>query len=84
MGPIEQRVRRIVGEKLPGLAEGDLTSDTKLPEDVRAFAKIVGTVQRGYEITFSDEELDRMVTVGDLVKLVEAAVALKRSRGSCG
>jgi hypothetical protein len=39
---------------------------------------------REYDITFSEDELEPMLTVGDFVKSLEAAVALRRSRGAYG
>jgi acyl carrier protein len=74
---VEEKVLTVVGEQL-GYSESDVTLDSSLEEleaDETDIAEIVQELEEAFAVKLTDEEVQGLVTVGDLVKLIEEKLA---------
>ncbi len=75
---IEEKVREILTEQLGCEKEEDITLNTKLSElgaDSLDILEITMDLEREFIIDIDDEEMEKLLTVGDIVTFVEEATA---------
>lgn len=69
------KLKKLIVEKL-NVAEDKITLDTSFVDDLGADSldavELVMTVEDEFDITISDEEAQSLVTVGDLIKVIES------------
>lgn len=72
---IEQRVIEIVCNQTNSTPD-DVTSDTKILQDLIAdsldMVELVMEFEDEFDISISDEEVARLITIEDIVKLIES------------
>lgn len=84
MATVFERVRKIIAEQL-GVDEGEITKETSFVEDLNAdsldLVELIMSLEEefsgeGQEVEISDEDAEKIVTVGDAVSyIVEQGVA---------
>lgn len=76
--PVEQRVFRVLSEQL-GTNLSNITREDKLVDDLGADSldqiEIVMVVEGEFGIEIDDEAAERVITVGDVIDLVESVLA---------
>ena len=72
---VEGKVREIVCEQL-GVSEGDVTLDASFLEDLGAdsldIVELVMALEDAYDLEISDEEVEKIRTVQDVVSHIES------------
>ena len=75
---IEKRVKEIIVEQL-GVNENEVTPEAKFVDDLGAdsldLVELVMALEEEYNIEISDEEAEKIVTVGDAIEYIQAHVA---------
>ena len=72
---IFDKVKEIIAEEL-GIDEGKITMETNFQEDLEADSldlfEMVMAMEEEFGVSIPAEELEKMVTVGDVMKYIEA------------
>ncbi len=75
---IEKRVKEIIVEQL-GVNESEVTSEAKFVDDLGAdsldLVELVMALEEEYNIEISDEEAEKILTVGDAIEYIQTHVA---------
>ena len=75
---VEKRVKEIIVEQL-GVNENEVTPEAKFVDDLGAdsldLVELVMALEEEYNIEISDEEAEKIVTVGDAIEYIQAHVA---------
>ncbi len=75
---VETKVKEIVCEQL-GVNEGDVTLDASFLEDLGAdsldIVELVMALEEAYDIEISDDQVEKIRTVQDVVSYIERAQA---------
>ena len=83
MTDVEQQICDIVAEQL-GVARASITRTTSFEEmgaDISDMAALVVSVEETFGVEIRDEEVDRLLTVGDLVAQVKPMWFPEDARG---
>jgi acyl carrier protein len=74
---IEKRVKEIIVEQL-GVNESEVTPEAKFVDDLGAdsldLVELVMALEEEYNIEISDEEAEKILTVGDAIEYIQAHV----------
>ena len=80
MSEIESRVKAIIIEKF-GVSESEVTSDANFTNDLSADSldrvELIMEIEDEFGISISEDQAEKIATVGDAVKYVEEKVAEK-------
>ncbi len=75
---IEQRVKEIIVEQL-GVNEGEVKPEAKFVDDLGAdsldLVELVMALEEEYNMEISDEDAEKILTVGDAVEYIKAHVS---------
>jgi acyl carrier protein len=75
---IEKRVKEIIVEQL-GVNENEVTPEAKFVDDLGAdsldLVELVMALEEEYNIEISDEEAEKILTVGDAIEYIQSHVA---------
>ncbi len=75
---VEKRVKEIIVEQL-GVNESEVTSEAKFVDDLGAdsldLVELVMALEEEYNIEISDEEAEKILTVGDAIEYIQTHVA---------
>ncbi len=78
MSSIEEKVRRIIEEKL-SVSPDQITVSAKFAEDLKADSldtvELVMALEDEFGLDIPDEEADKIKTVGDAIKYIESKMA---------
>ena len=79
VGEIQRRLVRIISDQL-GVEESMVRTETSFVDDLNAdsldVVELIMAMEEEFAITISDEEADKMRTVGDAIKFVAARNSL--------
>jgi acyl carrier protein len=71
---IEEKVKGIIVEQL-GVEESEVVPEAKFVDDLGAdsldIVELVMALEEGYDIEISDEEAEKIVTVGDAIAFIK-------------
>jgi acyl carrier protein len=72
---VEERVKEIIVDQL-GVDEGEVTPDAKFIDDLGAdsldIVELVMALEEEYDIEISDEEAEKIQTVGDAIDFIKS------------
>jgi acyl carrier protein len=75
---VEKRVKEIIVEQL-GVNESEVTPEAKFVDDLGAdsldLVELVMALEEEYNIEISDEEAEKIQTVGDAIEYIQAHVS---------
>jgi len=75
---IEKRVKEIIVEQL-GVNESEVTPEAKFVDDLGAdsldLVELVMALEEEYHMEISDEDAEKILTVGDAIEYIQAHVA---------
>jgi len=75
---IEKRVKEIIVEQL-GVNESEVTPEAKFVDDLGAdsldLVELVMALEEEYNMEISDEDAEKILTVGDAIEYIKAHVA---------
>jgi acyl carrier protein len=75
---IEKRVKEIIVEQL-GVNENEVAPEAKFVDDLGAdsldLVELVMALEEEYNIEISDEEAEKILTVGDAIEYIQSHVA---------
>jgi acyl carrier protein len=75
---IEQRVKEIIVEQL-GVNEGEVKPEAKFVDDLGAdsldLVELVMALEEDYNMEISDEDAEKILTVGDAIEYIKAHVS---------
>jgi len=71
---VEEKVKGIIVEQL-GVEESEVVPEAKFVDDLGAdsldIVELVMALEEGYDIEISDEEAEKIVTVGDAIAFIK-------------
>lgn len=77
MQEIQQKITSILTEKL-GIAESEITPDANFVKDLGIdsldYAELVMDFEQTFDIKIPDDDADKMQTIGQAVKYIEAKI----------
>ncbi len=72
---VEEKVKGIIVEQL-GVEESEVVPEAKFVDDLGAdsldIVELVMALEEGYDIEISDEEAEKIVTVGDAIAFIKS------------
>ena len=75
---IDKRVKEIIVEQL-GVNESEVTPEAKFVDDLGAdsldLVELVMALEEEYNIEISDEDAEKILTVGDVIEYIQAHVS---------
>ena len=75
---IEKRVKEIIVEQL-GVNESEVTPEAKFVDDLGAdsldLVELVMALEEEYNMEISDEDAEKILTVGDVIEYIQSHVA---------
>ena len=75
---IEQRVKEIIVEQL-GVSEGEVKPEAKFVDDLGAdsldLVELVMALEEEYNMEISDEDAEKILTVGDAIEYIKSHVS---------
>jgi acyl carrier protein len=75
MSAIEKRVKEIIVEQL-GVNENEVTPEAKFVDDLGAdsldLVELVMALEEEYNMEISDEDAEKILTVGDAIEYIQA------------
>jgi len=75
MSSFEKRVKEIIVEQL-GVNENEVTPEAKFVDDLGAdsldLVELVMALEEEYNIEISDEDAEKILTVGDVIEYIQA------------
>jgi len=78
MSAIEKRVKEIIVEQL-GVNENEVTPEAKFVDDLGAdsldLVELVMALEEEYNMEISDEDAEKILTVGDAIEYIQSHVA---------
>jgi acyl carrier protein len=78
MSSIEKRVKEIIVEQL-GVNENEVTPEAKFVDDLGAdsldLVELVMALEEEYNMEISDEDAEKILTVGDVIEYIQAHVS---------
>lgn len=78
MSSIEKRVKEIIVEQL-GVNENEVTPEAKFVDDLGAdsldLVELVMALEEEYNLEISDEDAEKILTVGDVIEYIQAHVS---------
>jgi acyl carrier protein len=78
MTSIEKRVKEIIVEQL-GVNESEVTPEAKFVDDLGAdsldLVELVMALEEEYNMEISDEDAEKILTVGDAIEYIQSHVA---------
>lgn len=82
MEPIEAQIREIISTQIGHITDDEMTPEAELVRDLGADSLDVelirGEVEEKFNVDVSDEALQKVKTVGDVVNLVRELTAVKQ------
>ena len=78
MSAVEKRVKEIIVEQL-GVNESEVTPEAKFVDDLGAdsldLVELVMALEEEYNMEISDEDAEKILTVGDAIEYIQAHVS---------
>ena len=78
MSAIEKRVKEIIVEQL-GVNESEVTPEAKFVDDLGAdsldLVELVMALEEEYNVEISDEDAEKILTVGDAIEYIQSHVS---------
>jgi len=78
MSAIEKRVKEIIVEQL-GVNESEVTPEAKFVDDLGAdsldLVELVMALEEEYNMEISDEDAEKILTVGDAIEYIQSHVS---------
>ncbi len=72
---IESKVQKLIARKIPEIDIDDVVLDASLIDDLGAdsltIVELVMTMEEEFEIEVDDEEVEKLVTVGDVINFIK-------------
>lgn len=72
---IEEKVKKLIAEKLPNVAPGDVKREAALIDDLGAdslaIVELIMTMEDEFDIEVSEEDAEGLRTVGDVIEYIE-------------
>ena len=76
---IEEKVKKLIAEKLPNVAPEDVKPNAALIDDLGAdslaIVELIMTMEEEFDIEVSDEDAEGLHTVGDVIEYIEKQAA---------